>query len=72
MTTKKPSTTKGDVKELDALAHHLAEALRIMRTSEVIPTRIYNYFSDAYNELCGLSLTPLWETEEFARPSWRI
>ena len=53
--TKRPAKGKADPAAMEALAHHISEALRIMRTSEIIPARIYNYFADAWNELCGLA-----------------
>jgi hypothetical protein len=53
MTTSKKVTTKRtpDDKELDALAHHISEALRIMRESEHIPVYIYNHFSEGFLDI---------------------
>jgi hypothetical protein len=63
----KKDTTK-QAQELDALAHHIAEALRIMRESEIIPARIYNGFADAWNELVGVATTmTFFESEAHAR-----
>jgi hypothetical protein len=72
MTTKrKPrAATKGKAgaEEFDALAHHIAEALRIMETSDLIPARIYNYFADAWNELANLGFNDsLCNSEAYAR-----
>jgi hypothetical protein len=54
--------------ELDALAYHLAEALRIMGASEFIPSCIYNYFADALNELENLAFTDNFcQSEEYLR-----
>jgi len=66
--TKRPAKGKG-AEEFDALAHHIAEALRILRESDYIPTRIYNDFADAWNELCNtvLSESRLWDSETYAR-----
>jgi gamma-glutamylcysteine synthetase len=36
--------------ELDAFAHHLAEALRIARTSDSIPQSFYNSLAEAWND----------------------
>jgi hypothetical protein len=73
MTTKQ-STKKGgakgkaDAEDLDALARHISEALRIMRVSELIPARIYNSFADAWNELVGTVTTAtFFESEAHAR-----
>lgn len=49
--TKRPAKDKANAEEMETLAHHLSEALRIMRTSEVIPSRVYNDFAEAYNDL---------------------
>lgn len=66
MITKKQSTKKAatgkaetnaaerDLKELDALALHLSAALRILQTSEVIPTRVYNHFAEGWNDIMNL------------------
>ena len=73
MTTKKVTTKRGgkgkaEAAELDALARHISEALRIMRDSELIPARNYNHFADAWNELCGLSMRDTFvHSEEYAR-----
>lgn len=64
---KKDNTKQAE--EIDALARHISEALRIMAESEYIPTRIYNDFSDAWNELCNTALEKgrLWDSEAYAR-----
>jgi hypothetical protein len=50
--TKKGSTKgKPKTEDLDALAHHISEALRIMRESEHIPARIYNHFSEGFLDI---------------------
>jgi hypothetical protein len=59
---------KADTEELDALAHHIAETLRIMRDSEHIPARIYNDFADAWNELVNVAMsTAFLESETYTR-----
>jgi hypothetical protein len=65
----KRTTKKTEAEELDALAHHIAEALRIMRESELIPARIYNDFADAWNEVCNFAIgeSRVWDSEEYAR-----
>lgn len=55
VTTKRPAKGKANTEELIALAHHLAEALRIMGTADFIPARIYDYFADTVNELHNLA-----------------
>jgi hypothetical protein len=70
MTTKRKARpgAQGKAEELDALARHVSEALRIMRTSEVIPARVYNGFADAWNELVGSATSAaFFESEEHAR-----
>ena len=70
MTTEsKAQPEAGDkAAELDALARHLSEALRIMRTSDLIPGRIYNYFADAWNELENTATSAeFFESEARAR-----
>lgn len=68
VTTRRPATSKAAANELDALAHHIAEALRIMRESELIPARIYNDFADAWNELANVATsTAFLESEVYTR-----
>ena len=73
MTTKKsstarPSAAKAEAAELDALARHISEALRIMRGSELIPARIYNGFADCWNELVNVATSSnFFESEAHAR-----
>lgn len=54
MTTKKtitkPKGAKEPDAELDALAHHLAEVLRITRTHPDIPAQLYNDIAEAFTE----------------------
>jgi len=68
-TTKKGSTKKTEAEELDALAHHISETLRILRTSEHFTARLYNDFADAWNEVCNsaVGLGHLWDSEAYAR-----
>lgn len=58
-TTKKRSTktaaTNTDAEDLGRLAHHISEALRIMRKSPLVPVRVFNDFADAVNNLYNLA-----------------
>jgi hypothetical protein len=51
---KKTAAKDKATEELDALAHHISETLRIMGASESIPARVYNEFADALNNLYNL------------------
>lgn len=50
MTTKKHTATGEDDKELEALAHHLAEVLRITREHPDIPAQLYDDIAEGWND----------------------
>lgn len=56
-------TAKTD--DLDALVHHLAEALRITRTHPGVPVSVYNKLGDLINDHITNPLLEQCDTFEF-------
>lgn len=49
-TAEKTSTKQNSDKELEALAHHLAEVLRITRAHPDIPAQLYNDIARGFSD----------------------